>query len=116
MGNSGLPRRVESSLSLEGFTLKLEALVTRRGLGKGVQDVNVVVLYLILPPMLRLQDFDPPALPSLTGQENSLSCGSAGRHSLVLGLVGKQGLSLKGEGEPDLFHLALSSKQGRFRR
>lgn len=97
MGNAGLSRRVESSLSLEGFTLKLEALATGRGLGKGVQD------------------FDPPALPSPTGQENSLSCGSAGRLSLVLGLVGKQGLSLKGEGEPDLAHLALSSKQGRFR-
>lgn len=66
MGNSGLPRRVESSLSLEGFTLKLEALVTSRGLGKGVQDVNVVVLYLILPPMLRLQDFDPPACSALS--------------------------------------------------
>lgn len=38
---------MESSLSLEGFTLKLEALATGRGLGKGVQDVNVVVLYLI---------------------------------------------------------------------
>lgn len=115
MGNAGLSRRVESSLSLEGFTLKLEALATGRGLGKGVQDMNVVGLYLVLPPILRLQNFDPPALPSPTGQENSLSCGSAGRLSLVLGLVGKQGFSLKGEGEPDLAHVALSSKQGRFR-
>lgn len=71
----------------------------------------MVVLYLVLPPMLRLQNFDRPALPSLTGQGNSLSCGSAGRLSLVLGLVGKQGLSLKGEGEPDLARLSLSSKQ-----
>lgn len=31
------------------------------------------------------------------------------------GSGGKQGLSLKGEGEPDLAHLALSSKQGGFR-
>lgn len=58
MGNVGLPTRVESSLSLEGFTLKLEALPTGRGLGKGLQDVNMVVLYLILPPILRLQNFD----------------------------------------------------------
>lgn len=35
MGNVGLPRRVESSLSPERFTLKLEALQTGRGLGRG---------------------------------------------------------------------------------
>lgn len=34
MGNVELPRRMESSLSLERFTLKLEALPTGRGLGK----------------------------------------------------------------------------------
>lgn len=49
--------------------------------------------------MLRFQDFDQPALPSPTGQGNSLSCDSTGRLSLVLDPVGKQGLSLKGEGE-----------------
>lgn len=77
--------------------------------------MNMVVLYLILPPILRLQNFDGPSLSSLMGQGNSLSCGSVGRLSLVLGLVGKQGLSLKGVGEPDLARLSLSSKQGRFR-
>lgn len=45
--------------------------------------------------MLRLQDFDQSALFSAVGQGNSLSCGSTGRFSLDLGLLGKPGLSLK---------------------
>lgn len=52
-------------------------------------------LYLILLPMLRFQDADPPALPSAAP-----SRGSAEKTpSLDLGLVRKQGLSLKGKGE-----------------
>lgn len=49
--------------------------------------------------MLSLQDFDQPALASAAGRGNPLSHGSPERLSLDLGLVGKRGLSLKGEGE-----------------
>lgn len=78
----------------------------------------MAVLYIIfLPLMLRLQDFDQSAVFSAAGPGNSLRRGSPGRLSLDLGLVGKQGLSLKVKANtvPCLTQLSLISIQGNFR-